>query len=313
VNVSHQLSSRELVLVYVSVNRLGCWPSNCGWADFSIADFEVDKMLGWSGVLMQLTLLIVTIFTSVVYLSSSWLRKLFTWIRPWRWHIRTLERQLQNALSYDEWHQVALELDEVEQKSLWKLDPNGQGLYDQDRLNERLFRLREARTDSDISTALLQLRENLFRNIAGLGKPELYSHCHVGTKVIVDQYLQQIVSTIDHIASSPQLSISEKERYLSDARQAYGRSALLLVSHLSRSLIHFEPHISVVDSPACLVVWPNTRIPLIISALIRLLSVGRCFTWNDALGCRRELVQAWAAAPCHLWQLIWRAFCRLAW
>eukprot|EP00045_Choanoeca_perplexa_P007418 m.66924 g.66924 ORF g.66924 m.66924 type:complete len:695 (+) comp14066_c0_seq1:117-2201(+) len=196
-------------------------------------------MLGWSGVLMQLTLFIVTIITSIVYLSSSWLRKLFTWVRPWRWRIRTLERQMQSAMSYDEWRQVALELDELEQKALWKLDPNGHGLYDQDRLAARLFRLREARTDPDISVALLQLRENLFRNIAGVGKPELYNHCHVGTKAIVDQYLQEIVNTIDHIAASPQLSIDDKERYLSDARQAYGRSALLLSGGASLGMMHW--------------------------------------------------------------------------
>ncbi|EDQ91260.1 uncharacterized protein MONBRDRAFT_1048, partial [Monosiga brevicollis MX1] len=151
---------------------------------------------------------------------------------------RELERAMRAADTYQEWEAAALLLDEQEKRDLWRLDPVS-SLFDADRIAARLMRLHDARHSDDINEAMVQLRENLFRNIGGLGQEQLYSYCHVGTKVIIQQYLQELSATIEHIVMAPTVPLHVKERFLSDARQAYGRTAIMLSGGAAMGMLHW--------------------------------------------------------------------------
>lgn len=136
--------------------------------------------------------------------------------------------QLSQAASYREWLVLAQAYDQIDGRDLWKLEPEAPMYYDHANITARLYQLKEGRLLSDIPKCMRQLRENLSRNIGGIGHPALYSQCLVGTKKLIDQYLEEVILNIDAIAATPTLSLADKEQFLADSRQAYGRSALLL-------------------------------------------------------------------------------------
>lgn len=153
---------------------------------------------------------------------------MISYARPWRWHKRRLEQRLAQAATYTEWVALAEEYDRIDGRDLWKLEPEAPLLYDHKTITARLLSLREARLTKDLIKSMMQVRENLSRNIGGLGNPSLYNTCMLGTKRLVDQYLDDVEASIDSIVKARALSLAEKEQFFADSRQAYGRSALLL-------------------------------------------------------------------------------------
>lgn len=161
-------------------------------------------------------------------LSPSPAQRAISYARPWRWHKRRLERRLNNAATYEEWKELAEEYDRIDGRDLWKLEPEAPLLYDHKTITARLLNLKEARICNDPTRSMMTVRENLSRNLGGLGNPGLYNTCMLGTKRLVDQYLDEVEASIDNIVKARALSLAEKEHFFADSRQAYGRSALLL-------------------------------------------------------------------------------------
>ncbi|KAJ3078554.1 hypothetical protein HK102_004402, partial [Quaeritorhiza haematococci] len=65
-------------------------------------------------------------------------------------------------------------------------------------------------------------------NVGGLETESLYSHSYFGTKRIVEDYVDEVVKSLEFLASSPLLSLEEKYDLLKNASRMYGRSALCL-------------------------------------------------------------------------------------
>jgi predicted acylesterase/phospholipase RssA len=69
----------------------------------------------------------------------------------------------------------------------------------------------------------------LIRNLGGIGKSELYGHCLVGTKELVEAYIREVVLQIQRIAHSadPEITAGMKVDYFKDVLQGFGRTALV--------------------------------------------------------------------------------------
>ena len=159
-------------------------------------------------------------------------------MRPSRWQEQRLVRKLKEAESYQEWEQTAMELDEMHGNNLWKLDPEAPKYYDAKGIQQRLRRLRRARTKGDMDLLLHLLPELLARNLCGLGNLGLYRHCTVGTKKLIEDYIEEVVSCIHEVAYGDHLSPADKVEFLDRSSQAYGHSALLFSGGLSFGEIH---------------------------------------------------------------------------
>lgn len=76
------------------------------------------------------------------------------------------------------------------------------------------------------------IRTELFRDLAGLDNVDLYRHSYVGTKSLIEQYVDSAVQTIDAVVVQSAVSKDVEVRDLLEgmllARQSFGRSALLL-------------------------------------------------------------------------------------
>ncbi|EGD80495.1 hypothetical protein PTSG_01087 [Salpingoeca rosetta] len=191
------------------------------------------------GLLRQLILVVVTLAASSIYIISSGVKRAWRALIPWRWDQTRLERRLQQAESYREWEKTALELDEMRGNNLWKLDPEAPKYYDAKGIQQRLRRLHRARSKGNIDMLMHLLPEVLARNLCGLGNLGLYRHCTVGTKKLIEDYIDEVVCCIREITYANTLTPSAKMEFLNRSVQAYGRSALLFSGGLSFGMYHW--------------------------------------------------------------------------
>ncbi len=165
------------------------------------------------------------------------------------------------ALSYGDWRRHAEELDRLEGHEAWKVDPSSTD-YDVELVRARLEQLDEARRAGDVERMLFLVRTSLTRGLGDMGNARLYRRSHVGTKVLIERYINSALATLDAIlAKSARASYkamdtrSMLERMLS-ARQAFGRSAMLLSGGAMLGL----NHIGVLKA-----LWEAELLPRIIS------------------------------------------------
>ncbi|KAL2151475.1 hypothetical protein VTH82DRAFT_6573 [Thermothelomyces myriococcoides] len=150
---------------------------------------------------------------------------------------------MEHASTYKAWYEAATELDQIEGNDKWKLDDStGEPDYHPDLIRSSLNALDTARTNCDISAMLYLLRTSLSRDIGGMGHVELYRHSYVGTKALIEQYVNSALQTIESLVEK---SVSQTELDPKDllegmvyARQNFGRSALLLSGGATFGMAH---------------------------------------------------------------------------
>jgi TAG lipase / steryl ester hydrolase / phospholipase A2 / LPA acyltransferase len=144
-----------------------------------------------------------------------------------------LSLRMKNAETMEQWQKAAKELDILEDNEAWK-QQSICSEFDAGLIGARLKQLDDARTNCDIKLMLYLVRTALSRDLGGMGNIRLYKHSHIGTKDLIERYID---STLDTVRALVEMSkhtlpdgletkdILEQVVY---ARQAFGRSALLL-------------------------------------------------------------------------------------
>ncbi|KAK3305403.1 acyl transferase/acyl hydrolase/lysophospholipase [Chaetomium strumarium] len=144
-----------------------------------------------------------------------------------------LAARMQNATTLKEWETAAAELDKLEGNNEWKRDDtSGEYDYRAEQIRAKLEELDTARINCDISTMMYLIRTGLSRDVGGMGNLDLYRHSYVGTKRLIERYVDSAIETIQSVVEK---STYQTEMDLKDllegmicARQSFGRSALLL-------------------------------------------------------------------------------------
>ena len=137
------------------------------------------------------------------------------------------------ATSYDDWRAAATSLDDIEGNNEWKTifeSPE----YDAELVQTRLEQLDEARISCDVGRMLFLVRTSLTRGMGGMLNLSLYKHCHIGTKELIERYITSALKLLDallDVSAKAKCDTMESKYILEQllsARQAFGRSALLL-------------------------------------------------------------------------------------
>ncbi|PFH57912.1 hypothetical protein XA68_14418 [Ophiocordyceps unilateralis] len=140
-----------------------------------------------------------------------------------------LRVRMKTAESFKQWQAAALELDVIEGNDGWKRDVDS-GEYQPRLIEQRLKALDDARQRCDIRAMMHQVRTTLSRDLGGMGDVDLYRHSYVGTKRLIERYVDSAIQTIDAIVARAAAAVDTRD--LLDAmllsRQSFGRSALLL-------------------------------------------------------------------------------------
>lgn len=156
-----------------------------------------------------------------------------------RSRIEKCTRQLSLATSYEQWKGLALELDYLENKVEWK-ETFVSDLYNYQLIYDRFSQLRKAHQQKDLDLLCRALREGLHHDLGNIGNPQLYRECRVGTKHLIEEYINQVCESLDFVCDTevPGLPLLEKLDFFKDTLLSFGRPALLLSGGASLGVFH---------------------------------------------------------------------------
>ncbi|MBV8062190.1 MAG: DUF3336 domain-containing protein, partial [Nevskia sp.] len=107
-------------------------------------------------------------------------------------------KDLENAQDYSAWREIALELDSLEGGDAWKQDEMSED-YDYLLIRERLAKMRELRRAGNVRRLVHDLAEGLHGNLGNTANPLLYLYARVGTKKLIEEYVEEAARCLDYI------------------------------------------------------------------------------------------------------------------
>ncbi|KAG0006516.1 hypothetical protein BGZ65_007133 [Modicella reniformis] len=144
--------------------------------------------------------------------------------------------ELAHSKNLDEWLVKATELDILTGANVWR-DNHRSNVYDYNLILSRRHHLKVVRESKDVSEMMYLLRSGLLRNLGGITDPRLFSHSFLGTKHLIESYIDEVVSQLEHVAETS-LSRQAKIDFFMETRQSFGSSALLLHGGASFGMYH---------------------------------------------------------------------------
>ena len=143
--------------------------------------------------------------------------------------LRQYERDMDLAESYEEWFLAAESHDAASGMATWRKEEPSD-LYDHAQIRYRLDRLRKYRKQKDWPGLLYALNEGIHGNMGGMGKSVLYRQAKSGTKVLIEEYIQEIDDALRLLAELPDevIPIQQKLDFFYRSNVCFGRSALML-------------------------------------------------------------------------------------
>ncbi len=143
--------------------------------------------------------------------------------------LRQYERDMDLAESYEEWFLAAESHDAASGMATWRKEEPSD-LYDHAQIRYRLDRLRKYRKQKDWPGLLYALNEGIHGNMGGMGKSVLYRQAKSGTKILIEEYIQEIDDALRLLAELPDevIPIQQKLDFFYRSNVCYGRSALML-------------------------------------------------------------------------------------
>ena len=166
-------------------------------------------------------------------------------------------RDLAQTGSYREWRELALELDRLEGSEAWKQDETSDG-YDYLLIRERLTLMRELRRRGNVRELTFHLAEGLHGNLGNTSDPALYGYARVGTKRLIEEYVEEAARCLDYVCVGdfPDFSDDDKVLFFKRTGASFGRSALLLSGGATLGMFH----LGVIKA-----LWENNLLPRVLS------------------------------------------------
>jgi len=181
--------------------------------------------------LLRWPLLIVIGFASffelLFYISIRQIVTLVEVIVSCRTQEGGLRWKLSAAKSYEEWKQAALELDESLGLESWKKHSSN-AYYDSSSVRKVLASLEQSRLENDAEGVKDVLEVCLRANFAGIESLPLYSQTHLGTKTLIENYVDEVEKSIIYVRETPLIAPQEKTSFFRRTAKNLGTSALCL-------------------------------------------------------------------------------------
>ncbi|KAL7308885.1 hypothetical protein PS15m_011024 [Mucor circinelloides] len=195
---------------------------------------EAAKPKGISHSLLQYPLIIiisVIMFVELVaYISLRQIVRIWENVFSWRGKKRTLRNNLRASKTYKEWCESADALDNYMHKDEWKKTIPF-AYYDYRLLQKVVKHLkiyRQGDTVEDATKLMDVLYVCLKQNFAGIENAKLYSNTYLGTKALIEEYVEEVTRSIEALASNKHISNDEKKLAFKLYSKNYGRTAFCL-------------------------------------------------------------------------------------
>lgn len=180
--------------------------------------------------------------------SAAWLYKAL----PFKHRDKTIDNLLEKqkkALCYQDWHEISMQLDEKLGKTAWKEDPTSE-LYDYETIEKDLKEMRECRLNKDSGSLIYLIRTKWTRNLGNMGNLELYRQTFVGTKHLIEEYVEECISCLEYLAEDRDIELDDN--YLLDmlnqTRKNVGRTALVLSGGSTFGIFHVGVLITLLET-----------------------------------------------------------------
>ncbi|KNZ50432.1 hypothetical protein VP01_442g1 [Puccinia sorghi] len=181
--------------------------------------------------LLRWPLLIVIGFASffelLLYISVRQIVTLVEAIVSRRAQEGGLRWKLSTAKSYEEWKQAALQLDESLGLESWKKHSSN-AYYDSSSVRKVIASLEQSRLKNDAEGVKDVLEVCLRANFAGIESLPLYSQTHLGTKTVIENYVDEVEKSINYLRETPLIAPQEKTSFFRRTAKNLGTSALCL-------------------------------------------------------------------------------------
>ena len=128
------------------------------------------------------------------------------------------DRDLVTAPDYSAWSKAAREHDRKSGLQAWR-DADESRYFDYRSIRARLEKLRKLSAAGDVKGLLFVLNEGIHGNIDGMGHERLYQKARFGTKALVEDYVAEVVASLDKIAAARSIATAAR-RCCSRARAA---------------------------------------------------------------------------------------------
>ncbi|MDC8830616.1 DUF3336 domain-containing protein [Alteromonas gilva] len=156
-----------------------------------------------------------------------------------RSQLGALERAMAHATTYQEYQQACEAHDQLSGADDWKAkDPCR--LYDYRLIRKRVQRIKLAQSQNDIHSLMSILHEGLHGNLGNIANPELLGHCKTGTKHLIEEFINQVVSALEHIynADEAEVDFYDKLSFFEETAHSFGRSCLMLSGGAGLGFFH---------------------------------------------------------------------------
>lgn len=154
-----------------------------------------------------------------------------------------------HATTYKKWYAVSSQLDELTGSNLWKLNPESSE-YDYNIVYQQLNEMRTARLNKDYKLLLYLVRTKWSRNVGNMGDLNLYRHSHVGTKRLIEEYIDECQQALHYLVHDPDVNL--EDRYLLgmliQTRKNIGRTALVLSGGSTFGVSHIGVLIALLEN-----------------------------------------------------------------
>lgn len=153
--------------------------------------------------------------------------------------VRKYRKMLATAPNYEVWKAAALELDYLEGNVEWK-EGFSSNLYHYELIYDRLSNIRQYHQQNDFDRLKRALREGLHHDLGNIGNPALYSQSHVGTKHLIEEYINQVCESLEYLCNKPipGFPVDEKLQFFRDTLTSFGRPTLLLSGGATLGMFH---------------------------------------------------------------------------
>ena len=166
--------------------------------------------------------------------------------------LRKFGQAVAQAESYEEWLALAEAYDRETGADEWRRN-DGSRQYDHASISKRLKRLRTLRKKGDDHGLLFALNEGIHGNMAGMGRVALYQRAKAGTKVLIEDYINEIRDALNYLAPRdfPGIPWVERIEFFQRASHCYGRSALMLSGGGTLGYFHFGVIKTLIEQGLC--------------------------------------------------------------
>ena len=149
-----------------------------------------------------------------------------------------LVEKLRNSASYAEYIENSKNLDRYLKLDEW-CNEDRYKYYDWRNLRRTIGNLRKLRHARKCEDLMVVLQTCVKSNFAGTENPLMYSHCHYGTKRLIEKYNTEVVKCLNLIIESDAVNIREKRMFFRIINKNFGRTCLVLSGGASFCYNHF--------------------------------------------------------------------------